>query len=279
MKRSDIRRYEQARRDINASSSDSHIMPTKRHTMPSMKRSDIRRYKQARRDINASSADNSYQPASPDLIQGKTRSILVTDAQKEGDGRPQFFWAQQHRTDKGNRVGKVWKEGLPLTTNTEDGYVDPIKWREDLRREFKAIDEGTMIIKANPHPGYNCHGYTFTNGEGGRLTAQDVVTILEDHEYEPIASNRGRWITTPVPDDVIIFRNKGTSTTDNIIHSGFVTRVEGNKISIENKWGEEGVVEHLIEDTPKEFGEDWTIYHTSRPEGRRVAKEQQPSTQ
>jgi hypothetical protein len=291
MKRSDSLRYEQVRRQLDASPSDPHTTPMKRsHSLryekvrqqlgvsPSdphttlMKRSHSLQYEQVRRRLDASSSD-SYQPASLDLVQEQAHSKMVADAHKEGDGRPKLFWAQQHRTDKGNRVGKVWNEGLPLTTNAEDGYVDPIKWREDLRREFKEIDEGTMFIKADPHPGYNCHGLTFTNGDGGRLSAADVVTILKDHEYKPIVSNRGSWIKTPVPGDVIIFRSEDTSTADGIIHSGFVTRVEGNKIYIENKWGEQGVMEHLIESTPEEFGQDWTIYHTSRPNGRRVAKD------
>jgi hypothetical protein len=205
----------------------------------------------------------------PDFLRG-ARAVMPSQGDRswqrahegEGSGQHRIY---QHRTDMGSRIGR--NDSYALPTKTEEGYVDPIKWREEVQKEFAAFREGSMKIIADPHPGYNCHGYTFTDGKGGRLDARDVVSILRENNYKPVSSHQDRNVMVRAG-DVIIYRNKNTSTADNIVHSGFISRVEGHNIYVRSKWGEEGVVDHLVADMPAVFGKEWTIYHTERPDGR-----------
>ncbi len=89
--------------------------------------------------------------------------------------------------------------------------------------------------------------------------------VAYKNEYYP----KGSGLEKVKVGDVIIY---GDLVIEPVKHSGFVSRIEENKIYITSKWDTEGKVEHLIEDVPEDYGKYWTIYHTDRKGGRLLSE-------
>jgi hypothetical protein len=110
--------------------------------------------------------------------------------------------------------------------------------------------DNTVIVRGNPDPSSNCHGWVFTGGEF-LLDIKGIKTILEDNGY--------RLCTSPQPGDVIIYYLSG----DVVSHTGVVSGVlQDGTVLIESKWGIEGRYLHRPEDQP--YSENFAYYRSDR---------------
>lgn len=107
---------------------------------------------------------------------------------------------------------------------------------------------GSRLERAGAiNSGCNCHGFVFTNGQIG-IHDKDVVTILEEHRYEPVSR--------PAHGDLAVYRFE-----DTITHTGIVQHfAPGHEILVRSKWGPFGVFWHH----PAAHGGELTYYHTPR---------------
>ncbi|MFT3882769.1 MAG: hypothetical protein QM703_24340 [Gemmatales bacterium] len=91
-----------------------------------------------------------------------------------------------------------------------------------------------FIRTGQPNPLYNCHGWTFTQGQRD-VTDDEVDKLLQSGRY--------RKVTVPISGDIVIYYDN----TGNLCHSGIV-KATGRQgfVLVESKWGEAGRFLHLL---------------------------------
>jgi len=154
-------------------------------------------------------------------------------------------------TDAGEPV-EVWDAGGhgELTQEQADAILD------SLGLSDKVVHTGP------PSDSYDCHGWTFTNGEKW-INNDQVQKILDDNGYVGVPSGQVQV------GDLVVYRDE----YGNITHTGIVTAVDenGNPTEIESKWGSLGRYRHAPGDVPPGYGEP--EYHRSnRPNGHQLEK-------
>ncbi|HTI15883.1 MAG TPA: hypothetical protein VL461_15165 [Dictyobacter sp.] len=183
----------------------------------------------------------------------------------------------QHITDKKTVISRRhW------TQTPELNGIQPQKLLEMTtnlmaheRKADRRFNNVTEVAKASIE--YNCHGYTFTNGKGGWLTATDAKNILEDNQFHLIASfdgiQRQRDPQTEIKaGDVVAYYTYFDANTPikEPDHTAVVAEVIGDQIWVISKWGLYGLNKHPIDVVPKEYKQQWAIFHTERKKGRLV---------
>ncbi len=103
-----------------------------------------------------------------------------------------------------------------------------------------------VIVRGDPDPTYNCHGWVFT---GGQYWVYEVDAILADNGYTSVA--------TPSVDDLAIYRGPAGDIT----HSGLVRVTTGGTL-VESKWGPMGRYLHTAENHP--YSGVCTFYRSTR---------------
>jgi hypothetical protein len=103
---------------------------------------------------------------------------------------------------------------------------------------------------APPTDRYDCHGYTFTNGD----------VFIHDNQVDDILKDNGYLVTTdPKIGDIVIYRFNGE-----VKHSGIITAVAGGKVTrINSKWGRLNLFSHAPQDVPATYG-TFTPWHSDR---------------
>jgi hypothetical protein len=104
-----------------------------------------------------------------------------------------------------------------------------------------------VIVRADfPTSNYNCHGWTFLEGEAWLDDDKDVINeLLRVGEFEPIS------ISDTKPGDIALYRNV---ITGKVTHSAPVYEIrDGNKLVCASKWAEGGLFYHYSDDVPKEY--------------------------
>ena len=177
------------------------------------------------------------------------------------------FRPRRHFTDRRNRIiGKTRQEieRTALPGQIEDQKASFQQWERSLLKRFR----GNAKALTDFDPSYNCHSYTFTNGEGGWLDSKQVDTILRDNGYSFIASKD--FLRADIqPGDIVVYQDsKGIN-----VHSGVVERVDEEDIYVCSKWGPKGLVEHTI-DAVSQSHDTWMIYRTERSGGRLLSAEE-----
>ncbi len=114
----------------------------------------------------------------------------------------------------------------------------------------------------DPTWSYDCHGYTFTDGDKW-INNNQVQKILNDNGYKEHAAGK------VVVGDIVVYRKDG-----GITHSGIVTAVDktGNATTIRSKWGELGLYDHAPGDVLPYYGTT-TYYGTTRTGGNKLKKQ------
>ena len=109
---------------------------------------------------------------------------------------------------------------------------------------------------APPTNDYDCHGYTFLQGDRW-INDDQVEAILHDNGYAVTA--------TPAVGDIVVYRTGGAIT-----HSGVIVEVSGTAVTtVQSKWGRLGLYRHAPSDVPPGYG-PWQAYHTDRADGHRL---------
>lgn len=103
---------------------------------------------------------------------------------------------------------------------------------------------------APPTDRYDCHGYTFTNGD----------VFIHDNQVDDILKDNGYLVTTdPKIGDIVIYRVNGK-----VKHSGIITAVAGGKVTrINSKWGRLNLYSHAPQHVPETYG-TFTPWHSNR---------------
>jgi hypothetical protein len=110
-----------------------------------------------------------------------------------------------------------------------------------------------------PTNDYDCHGYTFLNGEKW-IDNDQVPAILNDNGYLETQ--------TPAVGDIVIYVFGGK-----LVHSGVITEVKGGIVTkITSKWGRWGLYSHAPDDVPTRYG-TWFPFHTTRPGGHKLRRQ------
>ena len=107
----------------------------------------------------------------------------------------------------------------------------------------------TVICRAGPDAGANCHGWVFA---GGRylLDGNGVQTILDDNGYEPCSE--------PQTGDLVVYWSG-----EFIAHTGVVSGVLADgTVLVESKWNLQERFLHRPEDQP--YSREFTYYRTAR---------------
>jgi hypothetical protein len=107
---------------------------------------------------------------------------------------------------------------------------------------------------------YNCHGWTFAHGSRA---------IPDEEVYSILRSGRYRKVTTPMPDDIVIYYEK----SGDLCHSGIV-KATGRQgfVLVESKWGSAGRFLHLL-DLP-EVQVKHEFYRPTNPASRKTRSPQ-----
>jgi hypothetical protein len=131
------------------------------------------------------------------------------------------------------------------------------------QRVIGNVQQFDGVIRTGPATDiYNCHGWVFT---GGRfwINPEDIATILEDNDYQPV--------TDPRPGDIVIYREG-----DRITHTGLVrTGDNGQPLLVESKWGWMGQFLHPPAGTC--YGRAFSFYRSPR-RGHTLAGLESPPT-
>ncbi|MBU0700928.1 PAAR domain-containing protein [bacterium] len=159
-------------------------------------------------------------------------------------------------TDKGRKV-EFYEHGTPAPSQTaSDAAIQHWGLDGKVQQVAPASDE------------YDCHGFTFTDGEGW-INNNQVQNILDDNGYEQV----GHGQVQPVQSgDSVVYRDANGEIT----HTGIVRGVDGsgNPNRIESKWGSMPQYEHAPQDVPPGYYDDPSTgieyYHTDRPNGHRL---------
>jgi len=148
-------------------------------------------------------------------------------------------WEVTALTDRGRRV-HLGTLGRTVSSHDLSGVEDDHIRVHDLSRR--------VIVRTEPDPSHNCHGWVFT---GGRywVASEDVNVILSDNRYTRTA--------TPAPGDLAVYRGAGRK----IVHTGVVFSVAGCTL-VESKWGPLGRYIHAPEHQP--FGGVCEFYRSDR---------------
>ncbi len=142
-------------------------------------------------------------------------------------------------TDKGTPI-KVFTNGdlAEVSVADENRYLDEARF------------SNRVIQTAPPADRYNCHGWTFSDGQYF-LTADAVEVILCDNDYQVVEH--------PAAGDVIVYRD-GEGV---VIHTGIVRAVGTNGlVLIESKWGLRG--RYLHEPHVQCYSDNYSYYHSAR---------------
>jgi hypothetical protein len=162
---------------------------------------------------------------------------------------------KKYYTNDSDRVAFLQSAGYSSVPTEEEAY-------EIIETRF-GIDRSLLTQIQPPTDTYNCHGYTFTDGDVW-INDDQVQNILDDNGYSVT--------TDPVVGDIVIYTESG-----GITHSGVITEVSGNVVKkVVSKWGATGLYEHAPDDAPNIYGA-WEVYHTDRDNGNLLRTE--PSNQ
>jgi hypothetical protein len=124
-----------------------------------------------------------------------------------------------------------------------------------------AVLRAKITKTADPAWSYDCHGWTFTNGDKW-INNDQVQKILDDNKYTI------RVAGTVKVGDVAVYRKNGA-----LVHTGVVVEVDGagNAKTIESKWGGLGRYTHAPGDVPDSYGSA-DIYGSARAGGNLLQK-------
>jgi hypothetical protein len=183
----------------------------------------------------------------------------------------------QHITDKGAVIPRRhWTKAPELNGINPKNIAEMAK--KLMEHERKADIRFNLVKEVGkPSIEYNCHSYVFTNGRGGWLTATDAKKILEDNQFQLVASFDGvqqrRDPQAKIEKgDVVAYYTyfDAKKPIKEPPHSAVVFEVKGDRIWVTSKWGPYGLKVHPIDVVPKEYQQQWAIFHTDRKEGRLV---------
>jgi hypothetical protein len=183
----------------------------------------------------------------------------------------------QHITDKGAVIPRRHWTKAPVLNGINSKNI--IEIAKKLMKHERMADIRFDLVKevGKPSIEYNCHSYVFTNGRGGWLTATDAKKILEDNQFQLVASFDGvqqrRDPQAKIEKgDVVAYYTyfDAKNPIKEPSHSAVVFEVKGDRIWVISKWGPYGLNVHPIDVVPKEYQQQWAIFHTDRKEGRLV---------
>jgi len=238
------------------------------------------------------------------LEQGISRSDSVDTQQSIHP--VELFYSRKYVTDKGTLIkAKPWTEEWSRADPSDPKeYIENIyPSQKQLKIWIRSIGEKADIKAYLDHPRSNCHNHTFDGTEGGYFMPEDVINIVRDNDYRPVAgwSKNGdhpnaKWNQRkgfgPIigstdfiignlgnsedrspeeicNEDIVIYWAKNEKGEWLLTHSGFFSDISKAK-PIDSQWGPHVVCDHDISGTLSEYGTACTIYHTDRQNGRHV---------
>ena len=181
----------------------------------------------------------------------------------------------QHITDKGRVIPRRHWTQAPEVNGMDPERVAELA-RGLMEQERRADPRFNCVIEVDEATvEYNCYSFVFTKGRGGCLTATDAKNILEDNQFRLVASydgiqqRRDSQATIQKGDVVVCYTHfDARKPIKEPPHVGVFDEVKDNQIWIISKWGAFGLNKHPIDVLPREYGQQWAIFHTDRPGGR-----------
>jgi hypothetical protein len=167
---------------------------------------------------------------------------------------------KKYKTNKGTEIVTRYtghEQQVLTPTGTIETRNAPNKTEAEADAQLSALGLLGKVTKlAPPTNDYDCHGYTFLDGDRW-IDDDQVPTILAENGYSETS--------TPVVGDIVVYWNGGQPK-----HSGKITEVKGGTVTkITSKWGLLGLYSHAPNDVPATYG-SWKAYHTTRAGGHRL---------